>query len=91
MRPPGCSDGSLEVAEPLAGTSSHAVAWVALEQDGPWGPRALTDSHLDPVVGRRLDESVDVAAALLGLDFAGRTAGDEQAVRRCWGSTTSTW
>ena len=128
MRPPGCSDGSLEVAEPLAGTSPHAVAWVALEQDGPWGPRALTDSHLDPEVGRMLDETaghhgvrpslvrrpgrhadqhadhpngrrvlvaytypgrtwllegcIDDPTALLGLDFAGLTAGDEQAVRR---------
>jgi hypothetical protein len=51
-----CSDGSLEAGEPLAGTAPHAVGWVALEQNGPWGPRAFTDSHLDPEVGRALEE-----------------------------------
>lgn len=54
-----CSDGSLDVGEPLAGTSPEAVAWVALEQNGPWGARAFTDSHLDPALGRALE---DVAA-----------------------------
>jgi len=56
MSQPSCSDGSLAVGEPLAGTSPQAVAWVALEQNGPWGPRALTDSHLDPGVGRAFEE-----------------------------------
>lgn len=51
-----CSEASEAVEEPLAGTSPHAVAWVALEQNGPWGPRALTDSHLDPEVGRALEK-----------------------------------
>jgi hypothetical protein len=54
-----CSDGSLAAGEPLAGTSPYAVAWLALEQNGPWGPRAFTDSHLDPEVGRAIE---DVAA-----------------------------
>jgi hypothetical protein len=56
MSPLSCSDGSLAVEEPLAGTAPQAVAWIALEQNGPWGPRALTDSHLDPAVGRALEE-----------------------------------
>jgi hypothetical protein len=63
-----CSDGSLSVSEPLAGTAPHAVAWVALEQNGPWGPRALTDSHLDPDVGRALEEATarhDVRPSLI--------------------------
>ena len=30
----------------------EAVAWVALEQNGPWGAKAFTDSHLDPDLGR---------------------------------------
>jgi hypothetical protein len=51
-----CSDGSLAAGEPLAGTAPYAVAWVALEQNGPWGPRAFTDSHLDPEVGRAVEE-----------------------------------
>jgi hypothetical protein len=56
MNGPTCSDGSLAAGEPLVGTAPHAVAWVALEQNGPWGPRALTDSHLDPEVGRALED-----------------------------------
>lgn len=56
MSRPSCSDGALAANEPLAGTSPHAAAWVALEQNGPWGPRALTDSHLDPEVGRAFEE-----------------------------------
>lgn len=59
MRALSCSDGSLAVGEPLAGTAPQAVSWVALEQNGPWGPRAFTDSHLDAEVGRALE---DVAA-----------------------------
>jgi hypothetical protein len=51
-----CSDASLVAGEPLAGTAPYAVAWVALEQNGPWGPRAFSDSHLDPVLGRALEE-----------------------------------
>lgn len=53
----GCSAGSLTAQEPLAGSAPHAVAWVALEQDGPWGAKALTDSLLDPDVGRSLEEA----------------------------------
>lgn len=52
---PSCSDGSLAVEEPMAGTSPHAVGWVALEQNGPWGARAFTQSHLDPRVGRAIE------------------------------------
>jgi hypothetical protein len=37
------------------GTASAATFWVALEQSGPWGRDAATDSHLDPAVGRTLD------------------------------------
>lgn len=52
-----CSTLSADVHEPMAGTSPHAVAWIALEQNGPWGARALTQSHLDPEVGRALEET----------------------------------
>ena len=51
-----CSDGSALVGEQLAGTAPEAVAWLALEQNGPWGAKALTQSHLDPEVGRALED-----------------------------------
>lgn len=50
-----CSDGSADHDEQLAGSAPQAVAWVALEQSGPWGPKAFTGSHLDPVVGGRIE------------------------------------
>jgi hypothetical protein len=53
---PRCSDGSFEAGEQLAGSAPKAVAWLALEQSGPWGPKAFTDSHLDPGLGRRIEE-----------------------------------
>lgn len=49
-----CSDLARRSGEPLAGTAPYARAWVALEQPGPWGPRALTDSHLDRGLGAAL-------------------------------------
>ncbi|MFZ5848466.1 MAG: sucrase ferredoxin [Actinomycetota bacterium] len=63
-----CSDGSLAVAEPMHGTAPYALAWVALEQNGPWGAKALTDSHLDPEVGRALEAAAgahDVRPSLI--------------------------
>ena len=39
------------------GTAPAARFWVALEQSGPWGREAATQSHLDPVVGMALDRS----------------------------------
>ncbi|MGZ4537000.1 MAG: sucrase ferredoxin [Nocardioidaceae bacterium] len=52
---PLCSDGSAAVGEQLEGSAPEAYTWVALEQSGPWGPKALTQSHLDPAVGATLE------------------------------------
>jgi hypothetical protein len=49
-----CSVASGEVAEPMAGTSAVAAAWLCVEQPGPWGRDALLDSHLDSGVAREL-------------------------------------
>ncbi|HEY5249110.1 MAG TPA: sucrase ferredoxin, partial [Dermatophilaceae bacterium] len=37
------------------GTAPAALFWVALEQGGPWGARAATQSHLDPDLGKTVD------------------------------------
>lgn len=63
-----CSDGSVDAGEQLAGSAPHAVGWLALEQSGPWGPKAFTDSHLDPAVGRAIEQVAaghDVRPALV--------------------------
>ena len=49
-----CSTLARTLAEPLAATAPLAHTWVALEQPGPWGHQALTDSHLDPALGAEL-------------------------------------
>lgn len=50
-----CSDGSAAAGEPTAGTAPQAHAWVCLEQNGPWGKKAWTGSHLDPGLGGRIE------------------------------------
>jgi len=47
-----------DIAEASAlGTAPSAAFWVALEQNGPWGARAATQSGLDPEVGLALERS----------------------------------
>ena len=62
-----CSARSELVAEPLLGTAAYARAWVVLEQPGPWGRRALTQSHLDPELGAELDRRAAGADARVAL------------------------
>ncbi|MFE9769247.1 sucrase ferredoxin [Streptomyces sp. NPDC005808] len=61
-----CTTASLHLDEPLAGTAATARTWLLLEQPGPWGAKALTSSHLDPVLGRALE----TAAAGTGVRIA---------------------
>src|SRR5262245_25343896 len=51
---PACSQLSLEAGESPHATAPTAVAWLAIEQSGPWGRDALTSSRLDPQLGREL-------------------------------------
>lgn len=39
------------------GTAPAATFWVALEQNGPWGREAATQSYLDPEIGMAMDRS----------------------------------
>lgn len=50
-----CATLSRELSEPLAATAATATTWLLVEQTGPWGAKALGQSHLDPEVGRALD------------------------------------
>jgi hypothetical protein len=51
-----CSTASATVGEPLIGSAPSAVGWVCLEQDGPWGARAWTSSHLDHDLGGAIEQ-----------------------------------
>ncbi|SDP00004.1 hypothetical protein SAMN04487981_115166 [Streptomyces sp. cf386] len=50
-----CSTVSQDLDEPIAGTAATATTWLLLEQPGPWGAKALTQSHLDPALGHALE------------------------------------
>lgn len=50
-----CSQLSEAAGETAWGTAAEATFWVAVEQPGPWGRAALTESGLDSAVGRELE------------------------------------
>jgi hypothetical protein len=63
-----CSATSVAAGEPLPGSAPFAVGWVCLEQNGPWGARAWTSSHLDPGLGAAVEATAsahDVRPALI--------------------------
>lgn len=62
-----------EVDEPAWGSAAPAKFWVALEQPGPWGNKAFTQSHLDPQVGAAIERA---CAAAGGRALLIRSPGD---------------
>lgn len=62
-----CSVSSARLDEPLAGSGPRATAWLAIEQPGPWGRRALTESHLDVELGRELSRRAEAAGVRIAL------------------------
>jgi hypothetical protein len=61
-----CSAASARLLEPLAGTAPTATGWLAIEQPGPWGARALAESGFDRELGRELS----ARAAAVGVRIA---------------------
>jgi hypothetical protein len=59
--PGRCSEVSAALDEQLIGSAPTASGWVALEQNGPWGAKAFTGSHLDPDLGRVLEHRAAMA------------------------------
>jgi hypothetical protein len=66
-RPGLCSTFCRELREPLPGTAVVAAGWVVVEQPGPWGAKAPTQSHLDPAFGGSFDEKCKKADVRFGL------------------------
>ncbi|PZF81443.1 sucrase ferredoxin [Jiangella anatolica] len=81
-----CSDVGRELAEPLAGTAPVAAWWLVVEQPGPWGAKALTQSHLDPSLGRDLDAAAAEYGGRVALVRRPRRHPDTHypAARRVW-------
>lgn len=61
-----CSEEARARSEPLAGTAPQATVWLAVEQPGPWGSRALTDSRL-PAAVREAAVAADAVAGARGV------------------------
>lgn len=66
-KPTSCSAASARLDEPLAGTAPVAGRWLAIEQTGPWGGRALTESHFPHELGRALNHKADAAGVRIAL------------------------
>lgn len=59
-----CSVAWDDAGLPAWGTAPRASFWVAVEQNGPWGNKAFTQSRLDPAVGGAIESAA--------LDAGGR-------------------
>jgi hypothetical protein len=71
-----CATLSRALTEPLYGTASRVRGWVLLEQPGPWGREAVTESRLDRDLARTLDrKAADAHLRLLLIRRAGRGTG----------------
>lgn len=66
-QPHACSVLSAELGEPLAGTAATQSSWLLLEQPGPWGRVAATESRLDPALGAELEGRTDGTGVRLAL------------------------
>jgi len=66
-RPGLCSTFCRELGEPLPGTAVVAAGWVVVEQPGPWGAKAPTQSHLDPSFGGAFDDACKKVDVRFGL------------------------
>ncbi|HEY8557977.1 MAG TPA: sucrase ferredoxin, partial [Actinomycetes bacterium] len=71
-----CATLSRALEEPLYGTASVVRGWVLLEQPGPWGVDAVTESRLDRDLARALQRAADAAhLRLLLIRRPGRPGG----------------
>ena len=78
------------------GTATQASSWVALEQPGPWGREALTESHLDPALGARLASAASEAGGRVLLirapgQHADRAASGPRRVFVAGGLASTPW
>jgi Sucrase/ferredoxin-like len=62
-----CATLSRALEEPLYGTASRVRGWVLLEQAGPWGREAVSESRLDRDLAAALDRAADAAHVRLLL------------------------
>ncbi|MGV1035928.1 MAG: sucrase ferredoxin [Candidatus Nanopelagicales bacterium] len=54
----GCAFEAERIGEAMPGSAPFALGWIAIEQPGPYGREALTDSHIPSDVGAQLKSRV---------------------------------
>ncbi|GAB2602273.1 sucrase ferredoxin [Streptomyces capparidis] len=62
-----CANASRDLDEPLAATAAVARTWLLVEQPGPWGRDALTDSRLPSGLGRALTAAAEGTGVRVAL------------------------
>ncbi len=58
-----CQPACLSRREPKFATASHVRRWLLIEQEGPWGPTALTQCRLQASTARAIAEKARSAGA----------------------------
>jgi hypothetical protein len=75
-----CATLSRALTEPLHGTASVVRGWVLLEQPGPWGREAVTESRLESALAAELERAAEAAhLRLLLIRRPGRGASQPHA------------
>jgi hypothetical protein len=86
-----CAAASLARGESIAGTASTVRAFVAVEDPGPWGERALVDSRLPDEVKRFLRSLESARTKVLLVRRPGRSARQATGVRVLVAHTVEPW
>ena len=66
MSGPFCSDLAREERASLGGTATRADSWLLVENDAPWGERAIEENDLPAATQAWLSSQVEALGALLG-------------------------
>jgi hypothetical protein len=79
-----CTQDALAAGEPLAGTAPAASAWIVVEQPGPWGRKAVTESRLPEAVAEHLSSATGTGVTVLLARHADRPERSVGRQRHVW-------
>ncbi len=87
-----CSAQAQLADEPLRGTAPDAVGWFLVEQAGPWGHDAVTESGLDPLVAAELTRrTADIPVRAQLIRRPGHRRGVQRTVILAHAGPERTW
>ena len=82
-----CRDSA--AAEPLTATAPPATAWLVLEQPGPWGRDAVSDSHLPDALAAHLQSAKGTGVSVLLARHPDRPERSASEGRHVWFASTA--